>query len=508
MSRLALAVLSAATLAIAAPRPPVDVYLIGDSTMAEKVDPDMNPEVGWGMRFPRFFTTDVRIHNHAVNGRSTKSFIDQGRWTAVDSQLKRGDYVFIEFGHNDEKKEDTSRYADPHGAYKRNLERFVADTRAKGATPILLTPIVRRKFDASGALEQTHGDYPAVVREVAREQHVILIDLERETRALVAPLGPERSKTLYDYVGPGTSIMYPHGHEDDTHLSVLGATEVAGLAARAVKRSGLPLAQDVRAQPDTMPDPVAEALWKDGLPPDAVGDSVIDRPTITPFLVRTPASASAVIVFPGGGYEHLATDKEGFQVARWLNTLGVSAFVVRYRLGPRYHHPAMLEDAKQAMRVVRSRAAAWHLDPHRIGVIGFSAGGHLAATLETHFDSATRPDFAMLIYPVITMSEPLEHKGSRRNLLGERPSDSLVLALSAERQVTGATPPTFIVASTDDETVPVQNSVMMYDALRAAHVPVELHVFESARHGFGLASGTSVGIWTMLAASWLQHLSN
>jgi acetyl esterase/lipase/lysophospholipase L1-like esterase len=505
VSRFVLAALGAASIALAAPRPPIDVYLIGDSTMAAKADPDMNPEVGWGMRLPRFFTSDVRIHNQAVNGRSTKSFIDQGRWDSVTATLKRGDYVFIEFGHNDEKKDDTSRFADAHGAYQRNLERFVADARAKGATPILLTPIVRRKFDARGALEQTHGDYPDVVRDVARQSHVMLIDLERETRALVAPLGPERSKRLYDYVDSGMSIMYPHGHTDDTHLSMSGATEVAALVARAVRGSGLPLAQFARVQPDTTPDPIAEALWT-GVAPEAVGDSLVDRPTITPFLVHAGEPSSAMIVFPGGGYEHLATDKEGFQVARWLNTLGINAFVIRYRLGPRYHHPAMLDDAEQAIRVVRRRAAEWSVDPHRVGVIGFSAGGHLAATLETHVDSGTRPDIALLIYPVITMAQPLAHAGSRRNLLGAQPSDSLVRALSAELQVTSSTPRTFIVASTDDHTVPVQNSTMMYDALRAAGVPVELHVFESARHGFGLGQADpAVAIWTTLAAAWLKR---
>ena len=509
VSRLTLAALGVGGLMALAAPPSIDVYMIGDSTMADKVDPDMNPEVGWGQVFPKYFTSDVHVRNHAVNGRSTKSFIDQHRWDSVTAQLKRGDYVFIEFGHNDEKQDDTSRYAAPHGAYKANLERFIADTRSKGATPILLTPIVRRSFDDKGELKQTHGDYPAVVREVAKETRVAFIDLERDTRALIAPLGPEKSKVEYDYMPPGASIMFPRGKADDTHLSKRGALDVAGLVARDLSKMDLPLAKYLRLKPDPTPDPVALRLWD--TVPGAVGDSVIDTPTITPFLVRDSNGAkgsgkptSAMIVFPGGGYEHLATDKEGFQVARWLNTLGISAFVVRYRLGPRYHDPALRMDAQQAIRLVRRRAAEWNVDPHRVGVIGFSAGGHLAATVATQFDSATRPDVAMLIYPVITMASPYAHAGSRRNLLGEPASDSAIHVMSANERVRPDMPRTFIVASTDDRTVPVQNSLMMYEALLRAKVPVEMHIFESARHGFGLAAADSVvGAWTGLAGRWL-----
>src|SRR3954449_131395 len=170
--------------------PTIDVHLIGDSTMADRADP-ANPEHGWGQLLPTFFDQGVAIHNHAVNGRSTKSFIDEGKWSAVLREVEAGDYVFIEFGHNDEKIEDTSRYAAAATDYRRNLDRFIAEARAKRAIPILLTPIVRRKFDAEGTLENTHGDYPNVVREVARARGVPLIDLEKSTRELVAAAGPE-----------------------------------------------------------------------------------------------------------------------------------------------------------------------------------------------------------------------------------------------------------------------------------------------------------------------------
>jgi acetyl esterase/lipase len=260
-------------------------------------------------------------------------------------------------------------------------------------------------------------------------------------------------------------------------------------------------------------------LWPTGAPgaPGALGDSTADRPTITPFLAPG-GNGAAVVVFPGGGYSHLSVDKEGVQVARWLNTLGVSAFVVQYRLGPRYHHPAMLHDAARAVRTVRARAAEWRVDPARVGVLGFSAGGHLASTIGTHFDAgaaasadrveraSSRPDFLVLIYPVITLDSARTHRGSRTNVLGPSPEPGLERLLSTETQVTRATPPTFIVASTDDAAVPVENSLAFYQAARNAGVPVELHVFESGRHGFGLGGDDpSLASWPRQAELWLRH---
>lgn len=247
MTRLATAAFLAGSL-LGAPvaAPAVNVYLIGDSTMADKPTPEVNPERGWGQLLPRFFDDHVAIHNAAVNGRSTKSFIDEGRWSAVLGQLRAGDYILIEFGHNDEKTEDTSRYAAPQTAYRRNLERFVTETRSKGARPILFTPIVRRKFDAHGALQDTHGEYPVVVRDVAARLRVPLVDLLALTDTLVRSAGPEDSKRLYVWVAPGTPGMYPEGRQDDTHLSVAGATAVAKLAARALRSTDAALGRFVK----------------------------------------------------------------------------------------------------------------------------------------------------------------------------------------------------------------------------------------------------------------------
>ena len=276
------------------------------------------------------------------------------------------------------------------------------------------------------------------------------------------------------------------------------------------------------AQPSTTPvypgEPPALLLWPAGAP-GALGDSTADRPTITPWLPAPgQANGTAVVVFPGGGYSHLSLDREGAQMARWLNERGVTAFVVRYRLGPRYRHPAMLQDAQRAVRLVRARAAEWKLDPGRIGVLGFSAGGHAASSAGTHFDAGapsgsdvvaragSRPDFMVLVYPVITMDPKLTHAGSRRNLLGEQSTPELERLMSNETQVTRETPPTLLVASTDDAAVPVENSLLMYQALRAARVPVELHVFETGRHGFALAPGDpSLSSWLTQCALWMTR---
>jgi acetyl esterase/lipase len=259
-------------------------------------------------------------------------------------------------------------------------------------------------------------------------------------------------------------------------------------------------------------------LWAAGAP-GALGTTPADQPVITPFLPpEGRASGTAVVIFPGGSYQHLSMEKEGSDVANWLASNGVTAFVVRYRLGPSYHHPVMLGDAQRAIRTVRARAAEWGVDVRRIGIMGFSAGGHLASTAGTHFDAgaassgdpieraSSRPDFMLLIYPVITMRDSITHRGSRVNLLGESPDPELVRSLSNETQVTRETPPTFLVHSTDDKTVPVENSLLFYRALRDAAVPVEMHIFEYGGHGFGLAPADPVlSAWTTSAEAWMRR---
>lgn len=259
-------------------------------------------------------------------------------------------------------------------------------------------------------------------------------------------------------------------------------------------------------------------LWSGGAP-GALGREPADVPTLTPYLVpKERATGAAVIVCPGGGYTHLA-EHEGAPVAEWLNTLGVTAFVLKYRTGPRYHHPAPLQDAARAIRTVRARAVEWGLDPQRVGILGFSAGGHLASTAGTHFDAgntsandpiervSSRPDVMILVYPVITMREQT-HAGSKRSLLGESPKSELVALLSNEEQVTKETPPTFLVHTMTDAAVPVENSMMFAAALRRAGVPFELHLYERGSHGFGLgvrngAVDPILSTWPERCAAWL-----
>lgn len=216
--------------------------------MAEK-PPGGNPERGWGQLLPTLFGAGVSVVNHAVNGRSSKSFIDEGRWAEVRSALRAGDYLVIQFGHNDEKADDPRRFTDAGRAYGANLERFVRESREEGVSPVLCTPIMRRRFDAEGRFYDTHGAYPAAVREVARARGVPLVDLHALTEALIVSRGVEGSKALFLWVAPGLYATCPEGRQDDTHLSVEGATEVAALFARGLEQAGIPLAARLRARP-------------------------------------------------------------------------------------------------------------------------------------------------------------------------------------------------------------------------------------------------------------------
>lgn len=262
--------------------------------------------------------------------------------------------------------------------------------------------------------------------------------------------------------------------------------------------------------------PETVKLWPEGAP-GAVGTTDADIPTIT--IYRPPngkANGAAVVVCPGGGYGGLAPH-ENKPIAEWLTTFGVTGVVLKYRLGPRYHHPVMMNDVARAIRMTRAKAAEWQIDPKRIGVLGFSAGGHLASTAATHFDEgkasaadpiekvSSRPDFAVLLYPVITMEPPFTHQGSRNNLLGENPSKELVELLSNEKQVTAATPPTFLVHTLEDKAVPFENSLLFVQACHQRNVPVEFHLFEAGAHGVGLGGNDVVlSAWPTLCKNWME----
>lgn len=252
--------------------------------------------------------------------------------------------------------------------------------------------------------------------------------------------------------------------------------------------------------------------------------SLVQQPDIAVYLpTRGIATGQAVVICPGGGYGVLAYDKEGTDFAKWLNAKGIAAIVLKYRLPNSKSnvvpHLSPLMDAKRAVRLVRANASKWNIRQDKVGIMGFSAGGHLASTLGTHFDAgdpnasdpverlSSRPDFMILAYPVITMNKAITHAGSRNNLIGPDPSEELVKLYSNEMQVTKETPPTFIVHATDDRGVPVENALSFYQSLKTNGVPAEMHIYPKGGHGFGLAVGQGyLETWTDRLADWLKAM--
>ncbi len=248
MKKLLILIPLLATLAFQLKESSTQVFLIGDSTMANKPNP-ADPERGWGQILPEFLDEKVIVQNHAVNGRSTKSFINEGRWKKVLEGLHKGDWVLIQFGHNDEKSQDTSRYAAPQTTYRENLTRFIKEARAKGANPVLITPVMRRKFTDKGQFEDTHGDYPAAVKAVAGEQKVPLIDLHAKSRQTIEKMGVEDSKKLFLWFTKGYYPTRKDGIKDDTHFSEYGARTMAILIAGGIKEEKLDLAKYLKKSP-------------------------------------------------------------------------------------------------------------------------------------------------------------------------------------------------------------------------------------------------------------------
>jgi lysophospholipase L1-like esterase len=226
-------------LAALAAEPP-QLLLAGDSTMSDK--PLDLPERGWGMALGAHFKPGVAVKNHAMNGRSTRSFIDEGRWEKLLAATRAGDFVIIQFSHNDEKTEDPKRGTDPKTTFPENLRRFVRDVRAKNATPILATPVARRKFSRDGKLQPTHGAYPDAIRAVALEEKIALLELEHATAKWLRDTGDESSRKFFMWIAPGQLAKYPDGLKDDTHFVAAGAGKVAELAVAQIREQKLPLA--------------------------------------------------------------------------------------------------------------------------------------------------------------------------------------------------------------------------------------------------------------------------
>ena len=267
--------------------------------------------------------------------------------------------------------------------------------------------------------------------------------------------------------------------------------------------------------PAKAPQPTSALLWPGGAP-GALGTEDKDKPKVLVYRAPGPEPRPAIIVCPGGGYGHLAMGHEGHQIAKWLNGIGVTAVVLDYRhRGKGYGHPAPLGDAQRSFRLARHQSQAWGIDPNKLGVLGFSAGGHLASSVSVHHDSgdpnaedaieqrSCRPDFSVLCYAVIAFGQPFSHRGSQRNLLGTEPTPELVAHMSSERQVDATTPPTFLWHTSQDPVVPAQNSVAYYLALLEHKVPCEMHLFEQGRHGVGLGKGLAADEWPALCRRWL-----
>jgi acetyl esterase/lipase len=270
-------------------------------------------------------------------------------------------------------------------------------------------------------------------------------------------------------------------------------------------------------------NPEVHRLWS-AEAPFAGGSEAIDMPTLRLYRAESKEQTACVVVLPGGGYGNLAMDHEGTQIAAWLNEMGVTAAICVYRHrggggngGKGYGDPVPMLDAQRAIRMVRAMANEWNIDPVRVGVIGFSAGGHLASTVSTHHDPgkpndddaiervSSRPDFSILAYPVIAFDKSFTHRGSQKNLLGENADPELIASLSNELMVTAETPPTFLFHTAEDKAVPPENSVVYFSSLLAAGVPAEMHVFEKGKHGVGLAKGISgTNAWPELCKAWLR----
>ncbi|BFM45508.1 alpha/beta hydrolase [Flavobacterium sp. CFS9] len=272
---------------------------------------------------------------------------------------------------------------------------------------------------------------------------------------------------------------------------------------------------------NTIPDEIKAPDYKENeslIDGKVQSTSLVTVPTLSIFLPKeSKPNQTAVLIFPGGGYQHLAIDKEGTKVANWLNSLGIAAFVVKYRLPSdqimKNKNTGPLQDAQEAIRHIRQNAAKYNIDTNKIGIMGFSAGGHLAATLATHYDEVTydsksktnaRPDFSLLIYPVISMQNEITHKGSQSSLLGNNPSQELRDFYSNEKKVTSKTPPAFLIHATDDKVVLPENSINYYLALKRNGVSAELHLYEKGGHGFGLGVNSTSKFWTRDCEEWLK----
>lgn len=395
----------------------IKVYLIGDSTVAN-YEAKRAPLTGWGMPFRFFFDSTVTIDNRARGGRSTRTFLSEGLWQPIADNLQEGDYVLMQFGHNDEAKEE--RYKDrytPVPDYTKNLVKFITETRAKKAFPVLITPVTRMRFNAEGKQEETHAEYTAAVLEAGQQHNVPVIDLDRMSRELVNDLGPQHAKHLFMYLERGEHPAYPEGQKDNTHFSEYGARRMAQLVLRGLKEKNIDLAKrivkpeakksgpslaGVTGVPDTSftlysdyqktikaypyIKPVAEMASKSVKERKAIvycdrGGRKLLLDAFYP-AAKPAKKRPAVMIIHGGGWRS-GNRMQHNPLAQRLAALGYVCFTPDYRLSTEALYPAAVHDLKAALRWLHANAKAYNVDTNKIAVLGFSAGGELAAFLGT-----------------------------------------------------------------------------------------------------------------------------
>ena len=502
--------LSGANAADQKPLPPIKIALVGDSTVTSSA--------GWGDGFTARLSDRVEVTNLSAGGRSSMSFVNEGRWKKC-LELKP-DYVLIQFGHNDQKVEDPKRGTDPKTTYRQYMTKYVDEARAAGIKPILVTSLSRRAWGYDGKIHSTLGPYVEVVLAIAKEKDVPLIDLHARSIDLYEKLG----RTEVDTLSPRNAATDPASKGkteiDHTHLNAKGSRVVGSLLAEDMVKAVPKLAPYLKAASAPLDNPAPKArvplatidVWPEGkMPPrgakdpeadlPARGDNVrrvtnISRPTLAVFPApkkeRTDAPAPAMIICPGGGYSYLCYDKEGTDIAAWLNSAGISAVVLKYR-APN-NRAGALQDLQRALSLVRAHSAEWNIDPKRLGVIGFSAGGNLAAKASNLFDQRSypavdtvdehscRPDFAVLVYPAY-----LEKDGK----------------VSPDLNLKAKIPPTLIVHSEDDKTH-VVGSKTYHAALDEAKVPHEFKLYPTGGHGYGLRCERDAKVWPQDCLEWLR----
>lgn len=523
-------------------RPPekeIKVYLIGDSTMCD-YEPKRAPLTGWGMPFKHFFNKTVTIDNRARGGRSTRTFLAENRWQPIADSLTEGDYVLIQFGHNDEAKEEKykDRYT-PVPDYKRNLAKFITETKARKAKPVLITPVTRMRFNKEGKQEETHAEYSAAVFEVAEQYRVPVVDLDSMSRELLTALGPERSKQLFMYLEPGEHPAYPEGQKDNTHFNEYGARLIAQLVAKSLKAQKIPLAERMVAPPATAK--AASPVGVTGIPDTSYTlysdykKTVKEHPYIKPVpavplkgvkeardinyctngennlqldaffpLAKTKQKRAAIMIIHGGGWRS-GNRAQHHQLAQRLASLGYVCFTPSYRLSTEALFPAAIHDLKAALRWIGANAKAYNVDTAKIAVAGFSAGGELAAFVGTttgnpmYEGSGCHPGTAARVQAIVDMDGTLsfvhpesgegddsKHTSAATYWFGSSKADAPELWQQASplTHVGKKTPPTLFVNSSVDRMHAGRDDYRK--VLQQNGIYTEVHTFDKAPHSFPL----------------------